>query len=558
MVLETAGIGLVIPALAVIVQDDIGARYPLLAPFLAALGNPTQEQLIVMGMLLLLLFYAVKTAFLAFVAWRQMWFVHCVQSDLAYRLFYGCMYQPYSFHLQRNSAELVHRISNETNIATQAGLMPMLNLFTEFLVLVGVSVLLLAVEPLGALLVVAIIGLSAWAIAHLPRNMIARWGEAYLLHSGGRLQHLQQGLGSAKDAKLLGREADFLAQFQRHNRGMARVSQRQLTLQQLPRLMLELLAVTALAAVVIVMVMHGKPLEKMVPILGLFSAAAFRFLPSAQRAIYSLHSVRYALPVIESLYKDLPLFESARRTLETEPLPLGETLTFENVSFTYASGDRPALHDVSFAIAHGSAVGFVGASGAGKSTVVDVLLGLLAPTSGAVKVDGIDIQTRLRGWQDQIGYVPQSIYLTDDTLRRNVAFGLPNGKIDDRAVMAALRAAQLDGFVAELPQGLETEVGERGIRLSGGQRQRIGIARALYHNPSVLVLDEATSALDTETEAGVMEAVQALHGQKTIIIVAHRLTTVRYCDCIFRFDKGRLVSVGAPAAVPGVAAAAAR
>jgi ABC-type multidrug transport system fused ATPase/permease subunit len=231
------------------------------------------------------------------------------------------------------------------------------------------------------------------------------------------------------------------------------------------------------------------------------------------------------------------------------PMAFRTGISLENVSYRYPTGHADALSDVSLTMPHGSSVGLVGGSGAGKSTLVDIILGLLDPSSGRVTVDGVDIGSNVRGWQDQVGYVPQSIFLCDDTLRRNVAFGIPDGRVDEAAVRRALRAAQLEDFVAALPQGLDTTVGERGMKLSGGQRQRIGIARALYHDPQVLVLDEATSALDTETEKGVMEAVNALHGAKTLIIIAHRLTTVANCDLLYKLENGRVVQSGSFAEV---------
>jgi ABC-type multidrug transport system fused ATPase/permease subunit len=226
------------------------------------------------------------------------------------------------------------------------------------------------------------------------------------------------------------------------------------------------------------------------------------------------------------------------------PMPFCDSIVLENVRFRYPASRENVLDAVSIRIPHGASVGFVGGSGAGKSTLVDVILGLLPPSAGRVTVDGNDIHDNLRGWQDTIGYVSQTIYLCDDSIRRNIAFGVPEKDIDDGAVKRALKAAQLDEFVTSLPAGADTFVGERGVRLSGGQRQRIGIARALYHDPKVLVLDEATSALDIDTEKGVMAAVNALHGTKTLIIVAHRLTTVADCDTLYRLDKGRVVQSG--------------
>jgi ABC-type multidrug transport system fused ATPase/permease subunit len=287
-------------------------------------------------------------------------------------------------------------------------------------------------------------------------------------------------------------------------------------------------------------------MRALVPVLGLFATVAFRVLPSVTYAAVGVQRLRQYEPMLDTLRGYLA---------DAEPAPLPEpaagrprsfldVLRLERVSYRYPAGHEPALSDVDIEIPHGTTVGFIGGSGAGKSTLVDVVLGLLPPSSGRVTVDGVDIRDDLRGWQRIIGYVPQSIYLCDDTIRRNVAFGVPEKDIDDAAVGRALAAARLDELVASLPDGVDTLVGERGLRFSGGERQRIGIARALYHDPQVLVLDEATSALDTDTERGVMAAVDALHGVKTVIIVAHRLSTVATCDVLHRLDAGRVVQSG--------------
>jgi ABC-type multidrug transport system fused ATPase/permease subunit len=286
--------------------------------------------------------------------------------------------------------------------------------------------------------------------------------------------------------------------------------------------------------------------EALVPTVGLFAAAAFRLMPSVSKVLSSIQSLRYAQPVIDTLTTELSLLDRARPPQNGGSLPFREELRLERLGYTYPDSPDAALKDINLSICHGASVGFVGGSGAGKSTLIDVILGLLTPTRGAVRVDGRDIQTDLRGWQNQIGYVPQNIYLTDDTLRCNVAFGLSHDQIDEKAVWRALRAAQLEEFVNELPEGLDSFVGERGVRISGGQRQRIGIARALYHDPAVLVLDEATSSLDAATERSVMEAVNALHGMKTILIVAHRTSTVEHCDTIIRLGRGAVVEAGDP------------
>ncbi len=545
MVLETLSIGLVIPALALLTQQDLVHNYPAFQPVLQTLGNPSQQTLIIGGMLVLVGVYLIKGLFLAFLAWQQTRFAFSVQAQLSQRLFTVYLRQPYTFHLQRNSAQLIRNVINEVGLFTIKGMLPGMVLLTESLVLLGLCSLLLMVEPLGALIVMGVLGTTAWGFHHLTRRRISRWGEARQHHEGLRIQHLQQGLGGAKDVKLLGRETDFLEQYRQHNVQSARMGQLQITLQQLPRLWLELLAVSGLAILVISMLAQERALEALLPTLGLFAAAAFRLMPSVNRVLGAVQSLRYSLPVIDVLHTELALATPEIADTHSPVTPFHAELELSQVIYTYPGAAESALKDISLIIQRGESVGFIGASGAGKSTLVDILLGLLTPNSGEVRVDGENIQANLRNWQDQIGYVPQSIFLTDDTLRRNVAFGLAEDQIDNGAVTRAIQAAQLEEFVASLPGGLETLVGERGIRLSGGQRQRIGIARALYHDPAVLVLDEATSALDIATEDGVMQAVTALQGSKTIIIVAHRLSTVAHCDRLYRLEHGKIIAEGA-------------
>jgi ABC-type multidrug transport system fused ATPase/permease subunit len=543
MVFETAGIGLVIPAVALMTEADLAGRYPAAIPILKMLGNPSQERLVIGGMVTLVVFYAIRTVFLAFLAWRQSRFVYGLQADLSQRLFAGYLRQPYTFHLERNSAQLIRNTINQVSTITsvlQQGLL----LLTELTVLFGIAVMLLAVEPFGATLVMGTLAVAAWGFNRLTKRHILRWGVALQWHEGLRIQYLQEGLGGAKDVKLLGREQEFLVQYDMHNSGAARYFERQSALQALPRLWLEFLAIVGLAALVLTMIVQGKPLQMLLPTLGLFAAAAFRLMPSVNRLLGALQTVKFSGPAIDSLYGEFVLVKQGAAEQRSHALTFEHELALDQVEFCYPGASAPALRGISLKVERGASIGFIGGSGAGKSTLVDVILGLLTPDSGSVKVDGMEIQERMRGWQNLIGYVPQSIYLTDDTLRRNVAFGLANEQIDDEAVWRAIRAAQLDQFVASLPLGLQTVVGERGVRLSGGQRQRIGIARALYHNPSVLVLDEATSSLDMETEEGVMQAVRALHGEKTILIVAHRLSTVAHCDRLFRLEQGKIVEQG--------------
>lgn len=547
MALETLGIGLIIPTITVIMQDDLVANYKILQPLLNFLGNPSRSELITVAMIGLVGVYLFKNLFLAFLIWKQIHFSVYVHVSLSQRLFALYLRQPYTFHLQRNSAQLVRNITNEVYLFASGVVASTIMLISELMVLAGISVLLLFVEPFGALVVVVVLWGAAWGFHRITRMRISRWGAERQLHDGLRIKHLQQGFGGAKDVKLLGREKEFLAQFHTHNVKSARVGKLQTTFLNFPRLMFELLAVIGLAILVLSMISRGRDMANIVPTLGLFAVAAFRLMPSINRVLSSVQTLRYNLPVIYTLYDEFKLISPEPATKQTNnPELFKNELQLTDVSYHYQGAPSPALAGVSINIRKGESIGLIGSSGSGKSTLVDVILGLLTPSGGLVEVDGLNIQQALRQWQDQIGYVPQSIYLTDDTLRRNVAFGIANELIDDMAVRRAIEAAQLDEFVSTLPEGLETEVGERGIRLSGGQRQRIGIARALYHDPAVLVLDEATSALDGATEHEVMEAIAALHGNKTIIVVAHRLSTVVGCDRIYRLERGVVVEAGSP------------
>ena len=544
MLLESLSVGLVVPVIAVITQENIAEQYPFLLPILNSLGNPSPEQLIVIGMISLIGVYLVKVVFLAILAWRQMKFVHGVQAELSFRLFSGFLQQPYVFHFKRISAQLINTIVTETNLFTHSVLIAGMTILTECLVMIGILVLLIIIEPTGALLVASVLGISGLVFHRMTKNFLLTWGKERQKHDEMRIQHLQQGLGGAKDVKLLGREKEFLTQFQYHNDGSAKIGWKQKTLSQFPRLWIELLAVSGIAILVLAMVGQGKQLDTILPTMGLFAAAAFRIMPSVNRILIAIQSLRFSLPVIETLHRETELIKNISLPSDTGKLLFNNNIMIEHVSFQYPDTKKQVVKDISLVIPKGSSVGFIGSSGAGKSTLVDLLLGLLTPINGSVKVDGVDIQTSLRNWQDHIGYVPQTIFLTDDTLRRNVAFGLPDDKIDEKAVLHAISAAQLDQLVSEQEDGLDTIVGERGIRLSGGQRQRIGIARALYHDPQVLVLDEATSSLDIETERGVMDSVRILQGDKTVIIVAHRLSTVEHCDIIFRLNNGELIEKG--------------
>ena len=539
MFLETVSLGIVVPIIGILTQDNYQEKYPWIVDLF---GSLSREELISAVMVAMVFIYIVRSLFLFWSLWIQKGFSASVSGRLSQSLFSIYLRQPYMFHLQRNSSTLMRNAKNATSVVT-CGVDPFLVLLTDGLVAIAMFSLLIYVEPIGTLAVLLVFGVSTLLFQRLTRRRIDNWGYRVDYHETKILQHLQEGFGGAKDVKILGRENEFLSQHEKHLGESIRINRIYNVILTLPRSFMEIITIVGLCLLVVSMVVRDRPLSDIVPILGLFAAAAFRVMPSINRLLMATQTLIFNRSIIASVYRDFLLDSPEVNSAQREE-PFAKHLELNDVSFKYPTAATPSLQDVSLVVKRGEAVGFVGPSGAGKSTLVDVILGLFAPTSGVVSVDGSDVHQNLRNWQNQIGYVPQAIYLTDDTLRRNVAFGLNDENIDDDLVREAIHLAQLQEFVSTLPDGLETVVGERGVRLSGGQRQRIGIARALYHKPSVLVLDEATSSLDTPTEHGVMQAVQALQGSKTVIIVAHRLSTVEYCDRLYRIEDSRITEEG--------------
>ena len=538
-VLETLSLGLVVPVVGLLTRPNYIQNFPRINELL---GYPTEHQFVIGMMFALVVVYIAKSFFLIWSAWVQRGYSASVTTRIGRQLFRSYLYQPYAFHLQRNSAVLIRNSQNSGLVMT--GIIdPILVISSDILVTAGLLVLLIKLEPIGSIATISIFGLSSWIFRKFTNSRIKTWGEIQNFHKRMLLQHLQQGFGGVKDVKILGTEEYFASQYGENLLKNSEVVRRFSIAQTLPRFGLEILTIIGLAVLVSTMVLLDSELPEILPVLGLFGAAAFRLLPAVNRLISNFQIINVSRPQVNEVFEDLDLPDQLNHK-NSDRSTLTSAISIVDISFSYAESLKNVVSGVSVKIGRGEAVGLIGSSGSGKSTLVDILLGLLEPKSGKVLVDGSDIHDDLRGWQDQIGYVPQSIFLTDDTLRRNVAFGLPKDKIDDAAVRSAIRSAQLEEFVASLPDGMETVVGERGVRLSGGQRQRIGIARALYNNPDVLVLDEATSSLDTETEHGVMQAVQALQGDKTVIIVAHRLSTVEYCDRLYRLENAQIVDEG--------------
>ncbi len=543
MLLEVIGIGMVIPAIAIITTSDISSRYPILNPLLAYLGNPPQEQLVIWGMMMLGSVYLIKTIFLITMIGYQNKFIFSVQASLSKRLFSVYIHQPWCFYLMRNSAQLIASATTEVSMFISNALQPFTALLSEGLALIGIVALLMFFNPLGTSVTIMVLACFLFIFQSLVRHRVLSWGSARQRYEKGRILNLQQGISSIKDVKVLGREGAFLKRYNIDNEGYAFVARKQKTLLELPRLLIELLAVVGLVILTLMMIFQGKTMAVLLPTLGLFAAAAFRSMPALNRIIGAIQSLRYGIPVIEHLLHELNL-SSQKNNSKASPFFFNKKLVLSNINYSYPNSEESVLKNINLTITRGTSVGFIGRSGSGKSTLIDIILGLLVPTDGTVKCDDVDVQSNLRGWQNQIGYVGQSIYLTDDTLRQNIAFGIPESEINEVKIDKALKAAQLDDFVMSLAKGLDTVVGERGICLSGGQKQRIGIARALYHDPAVLILDEATSALDSETESKVMLCLNNLCKTKTILIIAHRLSTLSNCDWVYKMEKGCIIRQG--------------
>jgi len=543
--LEMIGIGILLPVIAIMSHGDKGLQSPFIKTIIDVTGISNMESIFFYVLGILIIIYVVKMLFLGFVAWKQNKFIYGLQSHLSQKLYAGYLAQPYIYHIQHSSSLL---INNVTLVVQQfsASLMALLNLLTESFNLIGIIALLIIVEPSGTLLVFSILGLSAWAFYGATKKRLYSWGRDLNFHESLRIKHLQQGLGGLKELKIFGAEREFGGKYELHNKITARINRNYQTIQALPRLWLEFLSVVGISILIGFMLLQGNPINAFLPKLGIFAAAAFRLIPSLNKIISSIQNVRYTKQPLEVLSNEIKVVEGAEEIPENVKGKFINKLELDDVSFQYPAADRESLKNVSLEIIKGDTVGFIGTTGAGKSTLVDIILGLLIPDKGKMKVDGLDIHDNIRGWQKQIGYVPQFIFLIDDTLRSNIAFGVPESNINEEAMIRAVKLAQLEALIRDLPEGLETNVGERGVRLSGGQKQRIGIARALYHDPDVIVLDEATSSLDIETESSVMESIRALHGMKTILIIAHRYSTIQHCDMIYRLEQGQIVQKGDP------------
>lgn len=541
-----AGAAAAVFALISVIGDPEGAlRTPALAWLVARLPRQGTDAVIVQLTLLVGLYHVAKNLLLAGAQHVRHRIVGESSAALACTMLYGYLLAPWPFHFRRDSAELIRNTTQSVH-AVFVALTAAAALGSEALIGLGIVAVLLVAAPgvtfaAGAVLVVVVI-----ALLRVTRRLARRAGADE--HTLGRemLQTLQHALGAIKEIKALGREDFFYRTYAAQQRARLSVGHLNVTLEALPPLIIETVFVCGALLIAVLLTLSGRGGAAGLPLLGLFAYAGFRIVPMANRITWRLNEIRSRAVPVQALYDDYRLVTGAGWVEPDSGGPLAFTgaIAVRDVSYTYPGAAAPAVCDVTLTIGRGESLGIVGPTGAGKSTLVDLIVGLLPPSAGRITVDGVDLAGHARDWRRHVGYVPQAIVLLDDTLRRNVALGIAERDIDDARVRAALRTAQMEALVAGLPEGLDTRVGERGLRLSGGERQRLGIARALYHDPDVLVLDEATAALDTATEAAVADALRALRGAKTVLLIAHRLSTVRACDRIAMLVEGRLADCG--------------
>ncbi len=551
-ILEIISIG-VLPIFISIVAQPIAAKQNPIAIYLSQTFqlNSHSELVRMMGIFLVGLFF-IKSAYLIFLSYIQNKFIFQKMRSIESKLYRLYMNSAYTLHLNRNSAEMIDYINRETFFAFVGAILPFAIFLTEGLLMIMVGIMLIVFEPIGSISAVLMMGTIGIVYYQIVKKNIAKIGETEQIHAGKMLQWTIQGLSGIKEIKVAGKENFFIYNFNWHAKQFTNAVRTAATIENIPRLALETIAVIAIVGLVLIGLSQGRSGASLLSGITLFAVAAFRLLPSVNRILNALTAIRYRSSALDAIYQDIRyLSEEIKRDkkLKSNPedapkIPFDRNLEFRNVTYSYPQSEQLAIPDLSLQIAKGQVVGIVGHSGAGKTTFVDLLLGLLNPTSGQILVDGVDVSTNIKGWRKNIGYIPQSIYLFDDTVKANIAFGYFPEHIDENRIWKVLKVVQLQELIAELPQGLNTMVGESGVRLSGGQRQRIGIARALYRNPRLLVMDEATSALDNQTEKAVTDAIERLSKNRTVIIIAHRLTTIQKCDVIYMMGKGQIIARG--------------
>ena len=533
--IETAGVVSIMPFLAVLGNPDLVTEQPQLAAVYQWLGFDTPIQFIVVLGVVSAAVVAVASLFKSITTYTLYRFAHLQRHDISTRLLQTYLHQPYAWFLGRNSAGLSKTMLSEVDQLGNNLLLPVIQMIAHGMVILAMLLLLIVYDPLMALLAAGVIGSLYFTIYRVVRVRLGRIGRERREANSERFQAASEALGGIKAITLTGKASTYLDRFRHPSRTYSRHLAANDTLGQVPLYLVEATGYAGLVALVLVLAWRGDDLGQILPVIGLYGFAAYRMLPAAQMIYRGFARLRFGAAALDHIHRDLHLPQRSHAP-PAPPWKPEQHIRLAAVSYAYpGSENRAVLKDIDLHIPVNHTIGIIGATGSGKSTLLDLILGLLEPTTGHILIDDTPLTSaRLSAWHQAIGYVPQEIYLLDNTVAANIALGLRPNERDQAALEAAAKAAQIHDFIVnELPQGYATTVGERGVRLSGGQRQRIGIARALYHNPPVLILDEATSALDVETEKEVQAAMDALQGQKTILIVAHRMSTVERCDRVF-------------------------
>lgn len=545
-VVESCSISLMLPLVSTVI-DSNNWRESWYAVIICKFFNiDSQIDFVKMLIVLLISIFIIKNIYLAAEYYLQNRFIAKNRVELQIKLLREYMHMPYSFFLHSSTGELLRIIQGDTNQAFSL-LNSVISFYTELIVGIAIGIAIIIISPQISMCLVIVLLLELLIISRVLKPYKKRSGDEQRLESAYANKWLLQSLNGIKSIKVSSKEDFFAERYAKHAGQMANIEMKVQTIDNLPRLLIESCTISGVLTIVLIMICRGTELNSLIPQLSAFAVAAVRLLPSVNRISSAINQVPFLEGGLDNVIDTLK--NSSYREDYLKSKGQGSELSFtkdifiNNISFQYDKDTKKIFDGASLRIKYGESVGVIGASGGGKTTLVDLILSLLEPQNGNIEVDGLNIKDNASNWLRHVAYIPQQIFLIDDTIAANVCLGIGSNDVDEKRVYDVLSEAQLLDFVEELPQGIYTEVGEAGIRLSGGQRQRIGIARALYSNPDVLVFDEATSALDNETEASIMKSIDGLRGKRTLIIVAHRLTTIQGCDAIYRVEKGKIVCV---------------
>lgn len=547
-IVELLGVSVFLPFIQVMMEPDRVQGEASLRYFYNLLHFESTDQFLIALGILICIVYIFKNVYLTIMQNAMLKFSYATRMQLATRLLSTYMAEPYTFHLNRNISELQRSLQYDTGQFMQL-INASLQVMAEVAVVICLGIYLFYTSPTISLVIMGLVAVCVGFFTLISKKYSRRIGKQNEAYNAQLYQWINQSLGGIKEVKVLNRENFFVDSYKDVYKRLIKGARTNEMLATIPKYILETVCIVGMIIAVIGKLLWGRrDLTAFVVQMSAFAVAAFRLLPSVGKINAYVNSIMYCLPALDLIYEDLKAIEDfvpeedpQEGQEEQQVWHLQKEIQVNGISYAYEGMDESVLQNVTFTIRKGETIALIGSSGAGKTTLADVLLGLLIPQKGEIFVDGKDIYEHMDSWHHMLGYIPQSIYLSDDTIRNNVAFGIREDEINEEAVIEALKKAQLYEFVQTLDKGMDTFVGDRGVRLSGGQRQRIGIARALYYDPEILVLDEATSALDNETETAVMEAIESLKGLKTMVIIAHRLTTIRNADKIYEVVDGKAV-----------------